>query len=153
MSKYGKVPHCTLARNTLNYGGSDDTHYRSLQAARRFVPLHRCLFTETRIRRPLPAVVFFHGGGMTSGDRTSWFPTWLLSLSFPLLSRLPARPDLTCGLNTQSARSQQASHSSLRTIDLSLLAQATISSMTSLTSSLSSRAPSSWVPCRSTARA
>jgi len=35
---------------------------------------------------PVPAVVFFHGGGMTSGDRTSWFPTWLLSESFPLLA-------------------------------------------------------------------
>jgi acetyl esterase/lipase len=28
---------------------------------------------------PVPAVVFFHGGGMTVGDRTSWFPTWLCS--------------------------------------------------------------------------
>ena len=37
---------------------------------------------------PMPAVVFFHGGGMTSGDRRSWFPTWLLSPSFLLLSRL-----------------------------------------------------------------
>ncbi|KAI9443567.1 alpha/beta-hydrolase [Lactarius indigo] len=27
--------------------------------------------------RPVPAVVFFHGGGMTAGDRTSWFPKWL----------------------------------------------------------------------------
>ena len=35
---------------------------------------------------PVPAVVYFHGGGMTSGDRTSWFPTWLSSSSFPLLS-------------------------------------------------------------------
>ncbi|KAI0284135.1 alpha/beta-hydrolase [Russula brevipes] len=25
----------------------------------------------------VPAVVFFHGGGMTAGDRTSWFPAWL----------------------------------------------------------------------------
>ncbi|KAI0260665.1 alpha/beta-hydrolase [Gloeopeniophorella convolvens] len=25
----------------------------------------------------VPAVVFFHGGGMTVGDRKSWFPTWL----------------------------------------------------------------------------
>ncbi|KAI0246271.1 Alpha/Beta hydrolase protein [Lactifluus subvellereus] len=27
--------------------------------------------------RPVPALVFFHGGGMTVGNRTSWFPTWL----------------------------------------------------------------------------
>ncbi|KAI9445673.1 alpha/beta-hydrolase [Lactarius psammicola] len=26
---------------------------------------------------PVPAVVFFHGGGMTVGDRTSWLPKWL----------------------------------------------------------------------------
>jgi len=31
---------------------------------------------------PAPAVVFFHGGGMTAGDRTSWFPTWLYSPPF-----------------------------------------------------------------------
>jgi acetyl esterase/lipase len=28
---------------------------------------------------PVPAVVFFHGGGMTAGDRTSWLPKWLCS--------------------------------------------------------------------------
>lgn len=30
---------------------------------------------------PVPALVYFHGGGMTAGDRTSWFPTWLCSPS------------------------------------------------------------------------
>jgi acetyl esterase/lipase len=25
----------------------------------------------------IPVVVYFHGGGMTAGDRKSWFPTWL----------------------------------------------------------------------------
>lgn len=45
---------------------------------------------------PVPAVVFFHGGGMTSGDRRSWFPTWLLSPSSPPLSRLPVHADLRC---------------------------------------------------------
>ncbi|KAJ7625245.1 alpha/beta-hydrolase [Mycena polygramma] len=25
----------------------------------------------------LPAVVYFHGGGLTVGNRTSWFPSWL----------------------------------------------------------------------------
>ncbi|KAJ7022743.1 alpha/beta-hydrolase [Mycena alexandri] len=25
----------------------------------------------------VPAVVYFHGGGLTVGNRTSWFPTWL----------------------------------------------------------------------------
>ena len=24
-----------------------------------------------------PALVYFHGGGLTVGDRKSWFPTWL----------------------------------------------------------------------------
>jgi len=26
-----------------------------------------------------PAVVYFHGGGLTVGNRRSWFPTWLQS--------------------------------------------------------------------------
>ncbi|KAF7299734.1 MYND finger domain-like protein [Mycena chlorophos] len=30
-------------------------------------------------RSRLPAVVYFHGGGLTVGTRTSWFPTWLAS--------------------------------------------------------------------------
>ncbi|KAI5897104.1 alpha/beta-hydrolase [Schizophyllum commune H4-8] len=27
--------------------------------------------------QPVPAVVYYHGGGLTVGDRSSWFPTWL----------------------------------------------------------------------------
>ncbi|KAH9954972.1 alpha/beta-hydrolase [Russula dissimulans] len=30
-----------------------------------------------RTNDTVPAVVFFHGGGMTAGDRISWFPSWL----------------------------------------------------------------------------
>ena len=30
---------------------------------------------------PVPAVVFFHGGGMAAGDRTSLLPKWLISPS------------------------------------------------------------------------
>ncbi|KAA1475601.1 alpha/beta-hydrolase [Dentipellis sp. KUC8613] len=26
---------------------------------------------------PVPALIYFHGGGLTVGDRKSWFPTWL----------------------------------------------------------------------------
>ncbi|KAI4527982.1 alpha/beta-hydrolase [Schizophyllum commune Loenen D] len=26
---------------------------------------------------PVPAAVYYHGGGLTVGDRSSWFPTWL----------------------------------------------------------------------------
>lgn len=26
-----------------------------------------------------PAVLFFHGGGLTVGNRTSWFPYWMQS--------------------------------------------------------------------------
>ncbi|KAI0032783.1 Alpha/Beta hydrolase protein [Vararia minispora EC-137] len=29
------------------------------------------------IERPSPILVYFHGGGLTVGDRTSWFPEWL----------------------------------------------------------------------------
>jgi len=28
---------------------------------------------------PVPAVVYFHGGGLTVGNRESWFPFWLHS--------------------------------------------------------------------------
>lgn len=35
--------------------------------------------TTTGTSGPVPAVVFFHGGGMTAGDRTSWLPKWLCS--------------------------------------------------------------------------
>jgi dipeptidyl aminopeptidase/acylaminoacyl peptidase len=37
----------------------------------------------TESEGPVPAVVFFHGGGMSAGDSTSWLPTWLSSKSFP----------------------------------------------------------------------
>lgn len=30
----------------------------------------------------VPAVVFFHGGGLTVGNRTNWFPTWLKGIGF-----------------------------------------------------------------------
>jgi acetyl esterase/lipase len=36
---------------------------------------------------PVPAVVYFHAGGMTAGDRASWFPAWLHS---------PFSPSLLC---------------------------------------------------------
>jgi hypothetical protein len=28
----------------------------------------------------VPALVFFHGGGLTAGNRLSWFPEWLRSV-------------------------------------------------------------------------
>lgn len=31
---------------------------------------------QTRLPQ-IPAVIYFHGGGMTVGDRKSWFPLWL----------------------------------------------------------------------------
>ena len=37
--------------------------------------------TNTR-RGSMPVYVYFHGGGMTAGDRTSWFPEWMLSEFF-----------------------------------------------------------------------
>lgn len=33
----------------------------------------------TQTDASVPALVYFHGGGMTVGDRTNWFPTWLQS--------------------------------------------------------------------------
>ena len=32
-----------------------------------------------------PAVIYFHGGGLTVGNKESWFPTWLKSPFFLLL--------------------------------------------------------------------
>ncbi|KAL1950706.1 hypothetical protein VTO73DRAFT_5830 [Trametes versicolor] len=31
----------------------------------------------SEILAPLPAVIYFHGGALTVGNRQSWFPTWL----------------------------------------------------------------------------
>lgn len=46
--------------------------------------LHIDVYPPTpRFDAPVPAVVYFHGGGMTAGDRASWFPTWLHSPFFP----------------------------------------------------------------------
>ena len=36
----------------------------------------------------LPAVVYFHGGGLTVGNRRSWFPDWLRSKSNTYLTDL-----------------------------------------------------------------
>ena len=48
--------------------------------------LHIDVYPPTpRFDGPVPAVVYFHGGGMTAGDRASWFPTWLHSPFFPSL--------------------------------------------------------------------
>lgn len=39
----------------------------------------------SEIVAPLPAVIYFHGGALTVGNRRSWFPTWLHSeYLFPL---------------------------------------------------------------------
>lgn len=35
------------------------------------------LATQSEQGLQVPAVVFFHGGGLTVGNRTNWFPTWL----------------------------------------------------------------------------
>jgi acetyl esterase/lipase len=32
--------------------------------------------------RLLPSLVYFHGGGLTVGEKTSWFPFWIYGLSF-----------------------------------------------------------------------
>lgn len=32
----------------------------------------------------VPAVVYFHGGGLLVGDRKSWFPEWLRGESFSI---------------------------------------------------------------------
>lgn len=32
-----------------------------------------------RIAPAVPAVLYFHGGGLTVGNRASWFPSWLQS--------------------------------------------------------------------------
>lgn len=36
-----------------------------------------CNSAESTIRAP--AILFFHGGGLTVGNRKSWFPSWMHS--------------------------------------------------------------------------
>jgi len=44
--------------------------------------IHLDLYPPRVVRAPtVPAVVYFHGGGLTVGNRTSWSPEWLLSRS------------------------------------------------------------------------
>jgi acetyl esterase/lipase len=38
---------------------------------------------------PVPGLVYFHAGGMTAGDRASWFPTWIHSLSSRVCMHAP----------------------------------------------------------------
>jgi len=38
----------------------------------------------------LPAVVYFHGGGLLAGDRKSWFPEWLRGERFGSVGLPPA---------------------------------------------------------------
>ncbi|KAI0040876.1 alpha/beta-hydrolase [Auriscalpium vulgare] len=35
------------------------------------------IYLPDALSEPVPAIVYFHGGGLTVGDRTSWFPTWI----------------------------------------------------------------------------
>ena len=37
------------------------------------------LFTSGDDSVEVPAVVYFHGGGLVNGNRKSWFPEWLFS--------------------------------------------------------------------------
>lgn len=37
-------------------------------------------------QNPLQVIVYFHGGGLTVGDRKSWFPRWMYSASCPVLA-------------------------------------------------------------------
>ena len=63
----------------------------------------------------VPAVVYFHGGGLLVGDRKSWFPEWLHSECFSVPS-IRLRP-LTGVLFGQDAYLNKAWLSSRRTTD------------------------------------
>ena len=58
---------------------------------------------------PVPAVVYFHGGGMTVGDRASWFPIWLHSPFFPSRIFMHITLTRTWDSNLQSVWLQRAS--------------------------------------------
>jgi acetyl esterase/lipase len=34
-------------------------------------------FSDNLTKKDVPAIIFFHGGGLVAGDRRSWFPAWL----------------------------------------------------------------------------
>jgi acetyl esterase/lipase len=39
------------------------------------------LFASNLDKHLIPAVIYFHGGGLTVGNRQSWFPAWLHGMS------------------------------------------------------------------------
>jgi acetyl esterase/lipase len=48
------------------------------------IPIHFDLYTPQIVSgsvASVPAIVYFHGGGLTVGNRTSWLPEWLKSQS------------------------------------------------------------------------
>lgn len=64
----------------------------------------------------VPAVIYFHGGGLTVGNRRSWFPTWLqsqLSLvnrKHELMASAIYVSTLTCGRERTRCRSGLCLH-------------------------------------------
>lgn len=50
----------------------------------------------SEIVTPLPAVIYFHGGALTVGNRRSWFPTWLHSEHLFLPRLLGTFKNISC---------------------------------------------------------
>ena len=60
--------------------------YKRLDAGESFIDLNIDVYPPMADALPkdvpvptVPAVVYFHGGGLVVGNRRSWFPTWLHS--------------------------------------------------------------------------
>ena len=65
------------------YVGPEDSSSNPLTIVYKVVddlPIHVDVYPPTipvLSSSPIPAVIYFHGGALTVGNRKSWFPTWL----------------------------------------------------------------------------
>ncbi|TCD66610.1 hypothetical protein EIP91_001119 [Steccherinum ochraceum] len=78
------VPASSLVFSSLTSGYDGDllvftTPYKHVEGLPAMIDVHlpRTLHRSNTSDKRLPAVVYFHGGGLTVGNRRSWFPSWL----------------------------------------------------------------------------
>lgn len=57
--------------------------YKKLQDGEIFLDIY---FPISSTRKPPAALVYFHGGGLTVGNKRSWFPTWMHSTPCEVVS-------------------------------------------------------------------
>lgn len=55
--------------------------YRDIHGLKVELDLYLPPTNQEHSGRLLPSLVYFHGGGLTVGEKTSWFPFWVYGLS------------------------------------------------------------------------